>query len=173
VLFKKDTPSLTRVKSSLGKKATLEATTSEAEEELASKHSCAETVNRPSSILTEDVSRVEGLLNNLVSSAEQASSALSTRGSANEHGLAFKVASSGKAEPINMKSGSPKFEHLIPSSSVKEEVEQELISEMAASRAQGLDTCPLSAEEKLSYGVFYGQARRMADRSRTLKRMMC
>jgi hypothetical protein len=99
VLFKKDTPSPIRVKSSLGGEAPLKETISSAEEELASEHSCSETVNRPSPILAEDVNRVQGLFNNLVSSAEEESSDPSSRASGNAHGLPFKVASSPKAEP--------------------------------------------------------------------------
>jgi hypothetical protein len=142
VLFKKDTPSPTRVKSSLGGKAPLKATTSSASEQ-----SCSETVNRPSPKLAEDVSRVQGLHNSLVSSAEEDSSGPSMGGSGNAHGLTFKVASSPKIDPINIKSKSP--EALITRLSLSEEVEQEVFFKSAASRAHGLDTCPLPAEEEL------------------------
>jgi hypothetical protein len=52
-----------------------------------------------------------------------------------------------RQSPINIESGSP--DPLFSSLSVTEEVEQELFIESAATRAQTLDRCPLSAEEEL------------------------
>lgn len=147
VLFKKDTPSPKRVGSALGGKAPLKATTSSAEEELASEQSCSESVNRPSPFLAEDLSRGQGLFNNLVSSAEEDSSDPSAGCSGNAHGLALKGASNPKTEPIKIESESR--DALIMCMSLTEEVEQDSFPKSAASRAQSFDTCPLSAAEEL------------------------